>query len=77
MAVGHTKFAPDRGFGYIRSKEKVSHSFDGEELLSMISNSATSNVGALMDNTYFKEWKVGTDERYKKIKRIKKAQLFR
>ena len=75
MAVGHTKFAPDRGFGHIRCKEKNSHCYDGDELLHMISQSASSNVGVEMDNSFFCKWKEWKNERYNKLSGIKKKPI--
>ena len=75
LAVGHTKFAPDRGFGHIRCKEKVCHCFDGDELLQMISDSSTSNTGVEMDDGCFRQWKSWTAERYTKWKGIKKDPI--
>jgi len=56
MEVGHTKFAPDAGFGLIRRMEKKSDIETLPDLLKLISNSTpetSRNIGVLFEAQHF------------------------
>ena len=63
MAVGHTKFSPNHGFGLVRMK-KVCDTYTLEDVTRMISESTPNTCrmnGIIMPDSAFRAWKIFTD----------------
>lgn len=82
MIVGHTKFAPDAGFGLIKQKHKKTNVKCLQDIVEMVNNSAAVNEARLVGTqdeqtlvpTY--EWSTYLGEHFKKVPNIKQYHQF-
>jgi len=77
MEVGHTKFAPDAGFGLIRRVEKNTDVETLPDLLKLIANSTpktSRNIGVLFESSHFYKWNHHT--RFRPIPSIRKQMMI-
>lgn len=57
MLAGHTKFAPDAGFGQIKRKFRREDVLTVEELVTLINNSSAANTAILCSELQFFAWR--------------------
>ena len=57
MLAGHTKFAPDAGFGMLKRKLTKAEVFSTEDFLKVVDESAKSNIAVHGSNIHFYDWK--------------------
>lgn len=77
MEVGHTKFAPDAGFGLIRCIEKNTDVETLPDVIKLISNSTpktSRNIGVLFEASHFYNW--NHDLRFRAIPAIRKQKMI-
>jgi len=77
MEVGHTKFAPDAGFGLIRRFEKNMDVEEFSDLIKLISNSTpqtSRNIGVLFEGEHFYNWNHA--ERFRPVPAIRKQMMI-
>ena len=76
MVVGHTRCAVDGGFGLAKKKFRASDTDTYEELVSLVSASATPNTSCKASEWVWRDWDVFLQSHFKKIAGITKYHHF-